>query len=78
LREALARGDAAAAERVAHKLKGAVSNFAAPAAAAVAGQVEKYARAGDLSRVRKAVRGLERELERLRPVLTAFCSEVSQ
>ena len=78
LREALARGDAAAAERVAHKLKGAVSNFAAPAAAAVAGQVEKYARAGDLSRVRKVVRSLERELERLRPVLTAFCSEVSQ
>jgi len=78
LQDSLANGDAPAAERAAHKLKGAVGNFAAPAAAAAAEKAEHLARAGDLDRARAAASTLDKELERLRPVLTALCSEVSQ
>ena len=78
LQDSLANGNAPAAERAAHKLKGAVGNFAAPAAAAAAEKAEHLARAGDLDRARAAASTLDKELERLRPVLTALCSEVSQ
>ena len=78
LMEALARSDAPAAERAAHKLRGAVGNFSAPAAAAAAEKAERLARAGDLDGARAAASTLDQELERLRPVLTAFYLEVSQ
>jgi len=78
LLEALARSDAPAAERAAHKIKGAVGNFAASAAATAAEKAELLARVGNLEGARAAASVLEKELERLRPVLTAVCSEVSQ
>ena len=78
LHESIVRGDAPAAEGMAHKIKGAVGNFAAPAAAAAAEQAEKLARTGDLEGARAASESLKVEIERLQPVLTAFCTEVSQ
>jgi signal transduction histidine kinase/CheY-like chemotaxis protein len=71
LREALARGDAAAAAESAHWLKGAVGNFPAPAATEAAARVEKLARAGDLEAAALACATLDAELDRLAAALAA-------
>ena len=49
IREALAAGDAAAVGRVAHSLKGMISNFCAPEAQAAALEVETLGKSGDLA-----------------------------
>lgn len=78
VRDAAARGDAQALARAAHTMKGAVSSFAAPAATAAALQLEEIGRRGELTRVAEACGALEREIERLKPLLTEFRQEVAR
>ena len=77
VRDAAARGDAKALARAAHTMKGAVSSFAAPAATATALQLEEMGRGGELTRVAEACAALEKEIERLKPLLTEFRQEVA-
>jgi HPt (histidine-containing phosphotransfer) domain-containing protein len=69
VREALAAQDAAALARAAHALKGSVSNFEAPAATRIAGQLEMLGRDGDLQPAVSVVHELDAELARLLPAL---------
>jgi PAS domain S-box-containing protein len=72
LREAIRRGDAPTVQRVAHALKGALSNFGAPAAVAAARQLEALGRAGDLAPAAQATAALEEAITRLKPALAAL------
>jgi CheY-like chemotaxis protein len=72
LRAAVDRGDHHAAARVAHALKGAVSNFAAPAVVEAAQELEGAGRRADAAAVREAYQRLESAMERLRPALAAL------
>jgi two-component system, sensor histidine kinase and response regulator len=78
LRDALARGDCRAVERVAHSLKGSVGNFAAAPAFEAAMELEERSRAGDLAGAERAMAHLEQEVERLMPVLAAVGRETAQ
>jgi PAS domain S-box-containing protein len=69
IRGAAERGDAEAMERAAHKLKGAVANFAAPAAYDAALRLEVMGRGGHLDQAAEALGGLESALEELKPML---------
>ncbi len=75
IREAVARRDGKALESAAHTLKGAVSNFGAPAAVEAALAMETMGREGDLSRVGEAFAALEEEVERLRLALVEWGRE---
>ncbi|PYU10577.1 MAG: hypothetical protein DMG29_17240 [Acidobacteria bacterium] len=77
MREAVARGDAKSLERAAHTLKGAVSNFAAPAATAAALRLELMGRQANLTQAEEALAALEAELDRLKSLLAEFCQEVT-
>lgn len=72
VRAALAAGDAPAVGRVAHTLKGMISNFCSPAAQACALEVEKAGKAGDLAAAAPAVDALERQLQALIHELIGF------
>jgi CheY-like chemotaxis protein/HPt (histidine-containing phosphotransfer) domain-containing protein len=65
VRAALDRGDASAAARATHALRGAIANFEARPAGEAAGAVEDRAAAGDLDGARRACPGLVRETGRL-------------
>jgi HPt (histidine-containing phosphotransfer) domain-containing protein len=69
VRDAVAAQDAAALAQAAHSLKGAVSNFIAPAASQAAAQLELLGLSGDLAASAVALRTLEAELDRLVPAL---------
>jgi HPt (histidine-containing phosphotransfer) domain-containing protein len=75
MREAVARGDAQKLERAAHSLKGAVSNFAVPAASQSAYRLEMLGRSGDLEGASDGMAALERQLAALRPALAALVAE---
>jgi HPt (histidine-containing phosphotransfer) domain-containing protein len=77
LRAAVAQNDANGVERAAHTLKGALGSLAATAAFNVARELETAAREEDFARVKSLAAKLEREIERLRPVLEQFSVEVS-
>ncbi len=66
------RGDAPRLERTAHALKGALSNFSARAATEAALRLETIGRSRDLGGAGQALAALEREVERLQPVLEAL------
>jgi HPt (histidine-containing phosphotransfer) domain-containing protein len=72
LREALARGDSQALERVAHAIKGSVGNFAATHAFDLARRLEQMGREGDLVHAAGACAELEEAIEDLRPALAAL------
>ena len=76
--EAIAREDAKALERAAHALKGTVSNFAAPRAIAAALRLERMGGEGDLGHAAEGYATLEREIERLRPLLAELRQEIVQ
>jgi len=76
IREAVARGDARLLERAAHTLKGSVGNFGASAAAAAALRLEQMGRQGELAQAGEACTALDREIERLKPILAGLCQEV--
>jgi CheY-like chemotaxis protein len=65
LRSAIRGGDAAALRAAAHALKGAVSNFAAPAATEAALSLQKMGEAGRLVGAAVVLERLEREVEAL-------------
>jgi two-component system, sensor histidine kinase and response regulator len=77
LRAAVAESNANGVERAAHTLKGALGSLAAAAAFNVARELETVARQGDSARVKSLAAKLEKEIERLGPVLEQFCVEVS-
>jgi two-component system, sensor histidine kinase and response regulator len=61
--------------RAAHSLKGALSNLAAPAATALAAEIEAAGKACDLPRSQAALRDLQPELDRVLAALGALCQE---
>jgi two-component system sensor histidine kinase BarA len=65
VRDAVGRGDAPAAARDAHTLKGAAANLGAPHLCASAEALEALARAGDLGRASEALQALERAANEL-------------
>ena len=70
-RAAVAARDAAAVERAAHSLKGALLNVSAPRAAALAHRLEQLARAGELGEAPVLVDRLGEELGRLEAEMRA-------
>ncbi|MBN2289731.1 MAG: PAS domain S-box protein [Candidatus Glassbacteria bacterium] len=75
LQRAIAERDASGIERLAHSLKGAVSNFDAEDAQKAALALEKMAVAGDLALAEEAFARLEKELELLFAALTELGKE---
>ncbi len=75
LRQAVARGDAAAVRHSAQALKDSVAQFAAHPAAAAAARLEAMGSARDLANAYAARVQLEVEIARLRHVLTAFTQQ---
>jgi HPt (histidine-containing phosphotransfer) domain-containing protein len=72
LRDAAARGDCVGAERAAHGLKGAASNFGAGHVVAAALRIEQMGRAGKLDDFAPALESLEAALAALRDELEAL------
>ena len=72
LKAAAASGDAPAVGRIAHVLKGMVSNFCSPAVQTLALEVEKAGKAGDGAGATAASAKLEPGLEALIVELVAF------
>ena len=68
----LESGELPAVVRLAHTLKGAVGNFASPAAFQVAEALEHAARAGDLAAARAAFSRLQETMNRLVPALADY------
>ncbi len=66
---AVARGDAPALERTAHRLKGSIGNFSAPRAFAAAQRLEDLGRHGDLTHSPAAQADLEKTLAGLQAAL---------
>lgn len=71
VREALGRGDAAAAARSAHRLKGSALQFCAEAAVEAAKAVETAGKGGDVEETDRLFRKLETEAVRLFEALRA-------
>ena len=69
LRQALARGDAAAVQRAAHTLKGMAGQLGARIASAAAQRLEAMGRERNLSQAGAACAALEAALERVRPAV---------
>jgi HPt (histidine-containing phosphotransfer) domain-containing protein len=69
LHQAVARADPGALKSAAHKLKGAVDNFAAPGVYEAARRLELMGRTGDLTGMQETWHTLEKEMDRLRPLL---------
>jgi two-component system sensor histidine kinase/response regulator len=69
LRRAVARKDAALVQRLAHTVKGALGQFGAQAAFESARRLETLGQDNNLTEGEAALAGLEKELDRLHPVL---------
>ena len=72
IRQAVTAADAAGLAHMAHRLNGALSNLAAPAATDAARDLETAGRSGDLSDASEGLRRLETELARLQDALRAL------
>jgi CheY-like chemotaxis protein len=68
--EAIARGDGRGLQCAAHRLRGAASNFAAPAACAAAGRLESAGRTGNMSEAAEAYGTLQQTILQLEEALT--------
>ena len=75
IKEAIAKQDSKTLEYAAHTLKGAVGNLAASATYDCAQELENMGRNDTLSGVEIAYQELEKNIERLKPVLTALTKE---
>lgn len=75
IRDAVKDGDAEALHKAAHALKGSVGNFAAEAAVQAALRLETMGRTGAMSDASRAVKELEREIDRVREGLSALTEE---
>ncbi len=71
IRQAIEDKDSRALQAAAHTLKGAVSNFAAPAATEAAARLQQIGESGKLNGARAAREVLEKELEQVRSALLA-------
>lgn len=69
---ALASDDASTAVVVAHRLKGALANLSAPAAAASAARIERLASAGDLTTASQVAAVLHAQLQAVSSELSAW------
>jgi HPt (histidine-containing phosphotransfer) domain-containing protein len=78
IRDALARRDAVAVSRVAHRLKGELGILAARGAMEAAVRLETAGREGDLAAAAEAFAALEGEIERLEPQLAALASGIAE
>ncbi|HEV2386612.1 MAG TPA: response regulator [Candidatus Acidoferrales bacterium] len=76
LKQAIGDGDAPRVERLAHTLKGAISNFAASSAWEAARRLETLGREKNLAGAEAALTSLGQEVERLKPALQALAQEV--
>jgi HPt (histidine-containing phosphotransfer) domain-containing protein len=72
INRAIDEKDAGALQAAAHTLKGAVSNFAAPAATEAAARLQRTGESGELDGARDACEVLEEELEQLKLTLSAL------
>jgi protein-histidine pros-kinase len=72
VKTAIAAADAPAVGRAAHTLKGMISNFCAAEVQALALEVERAGKAGDVAAAAQAAARLEPELEGLIGELAAF------
>jgi HPt (histidine-containing phosphotransfer) domain-containing protein len=70
LKEFLEAGDASSVEREAHTIKGVAANVGGEALRAVAFEMEKASRAGDLDAVKARMAELESQFERLNQAIT--------
>jgi two-component system sensor histidine kinase/response regulator len=75
-REAIAKGDAEALQRVGHALKGALGNLAAPIASRIAGELESMGKTGNIEFAEIKVAALEKEMTRAIETLEGLCLEV--
>ena len=75
---ATAEGDCALLQSVAHGLKGALSNLAAPIAARIAGELEAMARSCNLDSATLRLTELEAEMERVMARLESLSLEAVQ
>lgn len=73
--QAITLGDSKQLERVAHKLKGTASNFAAHSTVAVARQLEEMGRSKDLTKAEATFTTLEIEVGRLIVALTSYATQ---
>jgi two-component system, sensor histidine kinase and response regulator len=74
-RQAVVNDDAAGLQQVAHTLKGALKNLAAPAAAELASELEVMGKKGDITLAAGKVMALEAEVARVVMALEALCLE---
>jgi CheY-like chemotaxis protein len=72
-RDAAARNDATAVQRVAHSLKGALRNLAAPEASRLAEEVEAMGERGEVGGAGRRLDDLEREVVRVVAMLQELC-----
>jgi two-component system, sensor histidine kinase and response regulator len=75
IRKAIDASEPRALQAAAHALKGAVSNFAAPAAVGAAQQLQRMGEIGDIEGARAAFPQLEGELGRVRLALSGLVSD---
>lgn len=71
LERAVATGDAAAAARLAHSIKGSAGNVGARALSDAAGAIEELSRGGEVERAKTRVDAVRRELDRALAALPA-------
>jgi len=76
IREALRRKDAMEIARLAHGLKGAISNFTSGAAFHSAVRLEQFAKEGDTSLAADAFKQLQRDMDELMSALKDFVRAV--
>jgi HPt (histidine-containing phosphotransfer) domain-containing protein len=69
IRSALDAGDAVQVGSAAHTVKGMLANFSAARAVAAALALERIGKSGDLAEARPALAELEREIDRILPIL---------
>jgi HPt (histidine-containing phosphotransfer) domain-containing protein len=74
-REAVGKDDAAALQRVAHALQGALGNLAAPNASRLAGELLSMGKLGKAASAGTKVTELEEELIRVIEALEGLCLE---
>ena len=76
IREALRRKDAMEIARLAHGLKGAISNFTSGAAFHSAVRLEQFAKEGDTTLGANAFKQLQRDMDELMSALRDFVRAV--
>ncbi|MPZ46393.1 MAG: response regulator [Betaproteobacteria bacterium] len=78
LRDACRRGDGDGVYRQAHTLKSSAANVGATALSAVARHLESEAKAGSLSAAAAGIDEIERELERVKPLLLRLANRARE